>query len=167
MKKLHQAGILLSLFGTYVRVLVTIFHCHPFIRTTHLAVICLLFTSVVVLNFGKSGRDSSPILPFIGIAVYAVAPLAHWASVSERTVDATTFAWLLLPYLQVTCLHLATTFICAKGGLGVLVYLLRLPEKLLPPGSVDLWGSSHQLWHALIFSGLLSAALRHTDIYFV
>ena len=51
-------------------------------------------------------------------------------------------------------------FICActdvasaKGGLGVLIYLLRFPEKLLPPGTVDLWGSSHQLWHALIFSG--------------
>ena len=33
------------------------------------------------------------------------------------------------------------------------VYLLHLPEKLLPPGTVDLWGSSHQLWHLLILSG--------------
>ena len=41
----------------------------------------------------------------------------------------------------------------AQAGLGVLVYLLRFPENLLPAGAVDLWGSSHQLWHAFIFSG--------------
>jgi len=141
--RLDRAGILVSLFGTYVRVLVTIFHCHPLLRDAHLAVVCLLFTSVILLHFARGGGDTAPTLPFIGIAVYAVAPLAHWATVSESTsVSVTTFAWLFLPYLQ--------------GGLGVAVYLLRLPEKLLPPGTVDLWGSSHQLWHALIFSGMLS-----------
>jgi len=144
--QLDRAGILLSLFATYVRLLVTIFHCHPILRAAHLSVVCLLFTSVILLHFGRGGkRDTSaaPILPFVGIAVYAVAPLAHWATVSESTsVSSTTFAWLLLPYLQ--------------GGLGVAVYALGLPEKLLPPGTVDLWGSSHQLWHGLIFSGMLS-----------
>jgi len=141
----EQAGILLSLFATYVRLLVTIFHCYPILRAAHLSVVCLLFTSVILLHFGRGWRRnaSAPILPFVGIAVYAVAPLAHWATVSESTsVSSTTFAWLLLPYLQ--------------GGLGVAVYLLGLPEKLLPPGTVDLWGSSHQLWHGLIFSGMLS-----------
>ena len=102
----EQAGILLSLFATYVRVLVTIFHCHPILRAAHLSVVCLLFTSVILLHFGRGGkRDTSaaPILPFVGIAVYAVAPLAHWATVSESaSVSVTTFAWLLLPYIQVT-----------------------------------------------------------------
>jgi len=143
--RLDRAGILLSLFGTYVRVLVAIFHCHPLLRAAHLSVICLLFTSVILLHFGREKRrdTAAPVLPFVGIAVYAVAPLAHWATVAESTsVSVTTFAWLLLPYLQ--------------GGLGVAVYLLCLPEKLLPPGTVDLFGSSHQLWHALIFSGMLS-----------
>ena len=55
--------------------------------------------------------------------------------------------------------HPPPSLSCAKGGLGVAVYLLCLPEKLLPPGTVDLWGSSHQLWHALIFSG----GQLHTD----
>ena len=97
----EQAGIFLSLFATYVRVLVTIFHCHPILRAAHLSVVCLLFTSVILLHFGRD--NSAPILPFVGIAVYAVAPLAHWATVSESTsVSSTTFAWLLLPYLQVT-----------------------------------------------------------------
>ena len=53
--------------------------------------------------------------------------------------------------------HMYCSFIkemcLTKAGLGVLVYLLRFPENLLPAGAVDLWGSSHQLWHALIFSG--------------
>ena len=108
-----QAGILVSLFGTYVRVLVTIFHCHPLLRDAHLAVVCLLFTSVILLHFARGGGDTAPTLPFVGIAVYAVAPLAHWATVSESTsVSVTTFAWLFLPYLQVTlpsCHHLVDT----------------------------------------------------------
>ena len=158
-KCVYKAGILLSLFGTYVRVLVAIFHCHPLLRAAHLSVICLLFTSVILLHFGREKRrdTAAPVLPFVGIAVYAVAPLAHWATVAESTsVSVTTFAWLLLPYLQVNS-HPPPSLSCAKGGLGVAVYLLCLPEKLLPPGTVDLLGSSHQLWHALIFSGDLNS----------
>jgi len=137
-----RAGILFSIFGTYIRILATIFPCHPLLRAAHLIVVCLLFASTALLQLRKRREGSAPTIIFIGIALYAVTPLTHSAIVSKSSISIAHIAWLLLPYLQ--------------GGLGVLVYLLRFPEKLLPPGTVDLWGSSHQLWHAFIFSGMLS-----------
>jgi adiponectin receptor len=137
-----RAGILFSLFATYLRVLAKTFPCHPLLRATHLVIVCLLFTSVALQLFGKKKEGSAPIVPFMGIALYAAAPILHSAIVSESPISIASIAWLFLPHLQ--------------AGLGVLVYLLRFPENLLPAGTVDLWGSSHQLWHALIFSGMLS-----------
>ena len=158
-----QAGILFSLFATYLRVLAKTFPCHPILRATHLIVVCLLFASVARQLFGKKKEGSATILPFMGIALYAVAPIVHSAIVSESEISIASIAWLFLPHLLVInnkhtvpssrkCVY--SSFMClAKAGLGVLVYLLRFPENLLPAGAVDLWGSSHQLWHALIFSG--------------
>ena len=57
-----------------------------------------------------------------------------------------TLAWLLLPYLL--------------AGLGLLLYLLHLPEVLVARGRVDIWGASHQLWHVLIFLGRQSVELQ-------
>ena len=141
------------------------FPCHPLLRATHLIVVCLLFASVARQLFGKKKEGSAPILPFMGIALYAVAPIVHSAIVSESEISIASIAWLFLPHLLVINNNKHTVplyqgnvctlfFMClAKAGLGVLVYLLRFPENLLPAGAVDLWGSSHQLWHALIFSG--------------
>jgi len=138
-----RAGILFSLFATYLRVLATTFPCHPLLRATHLVIVCLLFTSVAFLQFGRRKKEGfATIVSFVGIALYAVAPIAHSAIVSESQISIGSIAWFFLPYVQ--------------AGLGVLVYMLRFPENLLPPGTVDIWGSSHQLWHALIFSGMLS-----------
>jgi len=123
-------------------VLAKTFPCHPLLRATHLIVVCLLFASVARQLFGKKKEGSAPILPIMGIALYTVAPIVHSAIVSESEISIASIAWLFLPHLL--------------AGLGVLVYLLRFPENLLPAGAVDLWGSSHQLWHALIFSGMLS-----------
>ena len=155
-----QAGILFSLFATYLRVLAKTFPCHPLLRATHLIIVCLLFASVSFHLFGKKREGSAAIVPFVGIALYAVAPIVHSAIVSGSPISIASIARLFLPHLQVTsivrmvplCVNCFFMHI-AKAGLGVLVYLLRFPEKVLPPGTVDLWGSSHQLWHALIFSG--------------
>ena len=57
--KFLQAGILFSIFGTYIRILATIFPCHPLLRATHLIVVCLLFASSPQLpsfSWGKGGK---------------------------------------------------------------------------------------------------------------
>ena len=160
-----QAGILFSLFATYLRVLAMTFPCHPLLRATHLIIVCLLFASIAFLQFGKKKEGSAAIVSFVGIALYAVAPIVHSAIVSESQISIASIAWLFLPHVQVPSkVHTFPLLLCgswmycyfmriAKAGLGLLVYLLRFPESLLPPATIDIWGSSHQLWHALIFSG--------------
>ena len=49
--------------------------------------------------------------------------------------------WILVPY--------------GLGGLGLFFYISRIPERIVPPGQVDLCGASHQLWHIFILAGLL------------
>ena len=145
---LLQAGILFSLFASYLRVLAKTFPCHPLLRATHLIAVCLLFASVARQLFGEKKEGSAPILPFMGIALYAVAPIVHSAIVSESDISIASIAWLFLPHLLVInknkhtvhssrkCVY--SSFMClAKAGLGVLVYLLRFPEKLLPAGLTE------------------------------
>ena len=96
-----QAGILFSLFATYLRVLAKTFPCHPLLKAVHLIIVCLLFTSVALQLFGKKKEVSAPIVPFIGIGVYAVAPIIHSAIVSESQISIASVAWLFLPHLLV------------------------------------------------------------------
>ena len=117
-----QAGILFSLFATYLRVLAKTFPCHPLLKAVHLIIVCLLFTSVAVQLFGKKKEVSAPIVPFIGIGVYAVAPIVHSAIVSESGISIASVAWLYLPHLLVinkkNILFLHLILRIAKGWLG-------------------------------------------------
>ena len=97
-----QAGILFSLFATYLRVLAKTFPCHPLLRATHLIIVCLLFASVSFHLFGKRREGSAAIVPFVGIALYAVAPIVHSAIVSGSPISIASIARLFLPHLQVT-----------------------------------------------------------------
>jgi len=39
-------------------------------------------------------------------------------------------------------------------GVGLVIYTTRFPERIWP-GSFDIWGNSHQIWHVLGFLGIL------------
>ena len=39
------------------------------------------------------------------------------------------------------------------GSLGVVFYVSKIPESVLPSGCVDIVGASHQFWHICIFAG--------------
>ena len=49
--------------------------------------------------------------------------------------------WMFFPY--------------GVGGLGLFFYVSRVPECVVSAGKVDLCGASHQIWHMLIFAGIL------------
>ena len=123
--------------------MVTIFHCHPILKAVHIIITGFLFLFIVALLFGKQqSPDSSSVVPFVAVAVYAVAPFAHWAVVSEGGVSSTTLVWLTLPYLQVRVCHPP---IC-KGGTGC-GSLPAPPPRETPP-----------TWHSRPL-GLLPSAL--------
>lgn len=38
--------------------------------------------------------------------------------------------------------------------MGVVVYVLRVPERWFP-GRFDIWGHSHQIWHIFVVLGII------------
>eukprot|EP00088_Acartia_fossae_P036135 TRINITY_DN37320_c1_g1_i1.p1 TRINITY_DN37320_c1_g1~~TRINITY_DN37320_c1_g1_i1.p1 ORF type:complete len:362 (+),score=74.28 TRINITY_DN37320_c1_g1_i1:168-1253(+) len=156
-----HAGILLALWGTYARLIVTKFSCFPLSLTFHLVCISLIFALVFFNKFKPlllpKSHSSEPeinatresgvqLYLFLALSLYAVAPFAHWISVSsalvQTNVNVEMIKWMFFPY--------------GVGGLGLFFYLSRVPECLVPHGKVDLWGASHQIWHLLIFAGMVS-----------
>jgi len=146
-QELDHACILIALYGTYVRIIINNFQCFPMFRLAHLAFVTALFGSVLWMKYRPKSSSSKVSLPmFMTMALYSVAPFGHWIQLSHSilntNVDPTMISWMFFPYLV--------------GAVGVLFYISHFPEVVVPTGQVDLCGSSHQIWHVLIFSGMAS-----------
>ncbi|XP_023344521.1 progestin and adipoQ receptor family member 3 [Eurytemora carolleeae] len=148
-KEADHSGILIALWGTYTRIIVTNFSCFPSWLLFHLLLVTILFSLVFLQrwwNREKRQKGGVELYLFLALSMYAVAPLAHWLSISPTLVHNNTTAqkifWILVPY--------------GLGGLGLFFYISRIPERIVPPGQVDLCGASHQLWHIFILAGMVS-----------
>jgi len=147
-QQIDHAGILLALWGTYTRIIVTNFSCFPAWQCCHLAAVSTLFALVFYKKWQASqeAKGGVQLYLFLALAVYAVAPFAHWISISpsllNHGVTAQKLVWLLFPY----CL----------GGLGLFFYTSRVPECFCSQGTYDVLGASHQIWHMLILAGMVS-----------
>jgi len=146
-QELDHACILVAMFGTYVRIIINSFQCFPVVRTAHLSIVTVLFSSVLWLKYKPRTNSSKVSLPmFFTVALYSIAPFGHWvllsSSLENNNVDSTMISWMFLPFLL--------------GGVGVIFYVSHFPESVVPCGRVDLCGASHQIWHVLIFSGMAS-----------
>ncbi|XP_075559488.1 progestin and adipoQ receptor family member 3-like [Dermacentor variabilis] len=105
-------------------------------RVAHLAAAILAATPSLVLaaaaRFRDRRHDASRVKAMGGFALYSLLPLAHHAAYGDpRLVGCT------LPG------HLTVLGLLA---LSLFIYVKKLPERRWP-GSVDLLGSSHQIWH--------------------
>ena len=90
-QRLDHASILIALYGTYVRVIINNFQCFPGHQTVHLAVVTILFGTVLFIKYWNSGHKSPKsqvsLLLFMALALYSVAPFAHWVSLSNLIVN--------------------------------------------------------------------------------
>jgi len=146
-QELDHACILIAMFGTYIRIIINNFNCFPSIRLLHLILVTLLFGSVLYLKYSPASSNTKVSLPlFFSVAIYSVAPFTHWIHLSQEiensNVDSTMICWMFLPFIL--------------GAIGVLFYISHFPEVAVPCGCVDFYGASHQIWHVLIFSGMVS-----------
>ena len=85
-QRLDHVSIMVALYGTYVRVIINNFSCFPHYQSLHLAVVTILFGSVIFLkSFGSSyGPTQKASLPlFLGLALYSIAPFIHWVQLSH------------------------------------------------------------------------------------
>lgn len=148
-RQMDHACILIAMYGTYVRIIVNNFQCFPMVRLAHLSLVTVLFGSVLWMKYkprARSGPSRVSLPMFFMVALYSVAPFGHWIqlspSVQNTNVDSTMISWMFFPFLL--------------GAVGVIFYASHFPEALVPCGCVDLCGASHQIWHVLILSGMVS-----------
>lgn len=147
-----HAGIIIALSGTYFRAISTIFRCFPGPALFHMIIISILFSLAVYRKYWRkpqarqdsvSGTDISL---FLSLGLYAVVPFLHWIILSNtlvvNTITGEMVFWMIFPYII--------------GSLGVVFYVSKIPESVLPSGCVDIVGASHQIWHICIFVGMAS-----------
>ena len=141
------AGIVALIVTSFVPPLMYGFECSPGWRDFYLTAIVLL-----------------------GAAVFAVALLPFFQAPRFRVLRAVVFTALagfgIAPALHGLALHYhepamrsAFAHLMAMGGLylaGVALFATRVPERWAP-GTFDVWGHSHQLFHVAI----VAAAATH------
>mmetsp|Transcript_63509 Transcript_63509/g.189236 ORF Transcript_63509/g.189236 Transcript_63509/m.189236 type:complete len:278 (+) Transcript_63509:24-857(+) len=112
------------------------FHCTPWLQAAYLgqSLLVLLATSAVAW---AAPRENAGLLScsIMTGALSALIPAAHWLSTSREGRRAGG------PSLTLAML---------SGTAAAAVFVTLVPERLAP-GRFDLVGSSHQIWHVLIF----------------
>lgn len=138
-------GILFALFGTYVSLISNSFRCNPPWMQLHLIAVFLLFIWVIFVKILGCVKDAKiPLDMFILVALYSTIPITHWIWLQGGMFNGIVQAKLqqiLIPFVA--------------GAVGLVFYVTRFPEKQFQAGSVDLLGASHQVWHVLIFLGMV------------
>lgn len=140
-------GILAALFGTYVSLISNTFTCFPPWKYVHLSVVIALFIWVILFKCISTKKKSSnceiPLDIFIYVATYSAVPIAHWAWLQGGIMQPVVLAKLqqiIIPFIA--------------GTIGLFFYVTHFPERIFKAGSVDIVGSSHQIWHVLIWLGM-------------
>lgn len=139
--RLDFVGIILLTIGNFVSGIHMVFWCEPMQRRIYWAMILSLGLMAVFVMIspkfqGRRWRNFR-ILCFVGTGMSGLVPLAHGIYLFG-------FSQMLkqsgMPYYLIE-----GGFLC----LGALVYATRFPE-CLSPGTFDLYGSSHQVFHVLV-----------------
>ena len=128
-------GILFALFGTYVAFVCDAFACHPGWKSLHLTAIVALFCAVVLLKIAPGKKTAMLELAlFLGLGLYVLVPLGHWAAMRGGVGDAAVAGKLT---------DLLVTY--GLAAVGLVFYVTRFPEKVYNRGAVDIVGASHQV----------------------
>ncbi|KAI1428274.1 hemolysin-III channel protein Izh2 [Xylaria sp. FL1777] len=144
--KLDYSGIVCLIVGSYVPALYYGLFCKPVLLSVYLYGIFLLGFGCGVVSWVERFRTPRwrpyRAAMFVGLGVSGVVPVCHgltiygYHSLNER---------------------MGLNWVLFQGGLyifGAFLYAVRWPERT-SPGTFDIWGHSHQLFHILI---LLAAA---------
>ena len=94
-----------------------------------------IFTWVMFFKCLAPGKDYRiPLDLFIYVILYSAIPFAHWIWLQEGGLG----SWIVQAKMKQAILPFV------NGGIGLIFYLTRFPEKMFK-GSVDLVGASHQV----------------------
>ena len=100
-----------------------------------------LFIWVVLVKIVSNAKDCRISLDiFIYVTLYSAIPIAHWTWLQGglgSPVVLSKLKQIILPFIA--------------GGMGLMFYITRFPEKLFRSGTVDIWGASHQVRKAAFY----------------
>ncbi|KAG5980363.1 hypothetical protein E4U55_004103 [Claviceps digitariae] len=144
--KLDYTGIVALIVGSYVPAMYYGFYCKPLLMSTYLYLICSLGAGCGIVSWVERFRTPEwrayRASMFIGLGLSGVVPVIHGMSI---------YGYSGLEH------RMSISWVIAQGGmyiLGAVLYAMRWPERS-SPGSFDIWGSSHQIFHMFV---LLAAA---------
>lgn len=144
--KLDYTGIVLLIVGSFVPALYYAFFCMPTLLTVYLYLICLLGTGCSIVSWVEQFRTPKwrpyRAIMFTGLGLSGFIPIIHGITIyGYKGLDD----------------RISVTWIIIHGAMylfGVVLYVARWPERSFP-GTFDIWGSSHQIFHMFV---LLAAA---------
>ncbi|KAH7241560.1 mPR-like GPCR protein [Fusarium tricinctum] len=146
--KLDYTGIVALIVGSYVPALYYGFFCLPNLMTAYLWVICILGTGCGLVSWIERFRTPTwrpyRTAMFIGLGVSGVVPVIHGSCIYglQGLEERMSLSWVVL--------HGAMYIF------GAVLYAARWPERSAP-GSFDIWGNSHQIFHVFV----ILAAVTH------
>ncbi|KAI8098614.1 putative hemolysin-III channel protein Izh2 [Halteromyces radiatus] len=141
------AGITTLIVGSFFPVIYYGFHCHQLFQVVYLVTISVLgaCTAAVVLlqHFRTPAYRWMRTSAFLALGLFGVVPALHGIYVYgfARSFDTISLINMLV-----------------MGGsyvAGALIYGARIPERW-SPGSFNIWGASHQIFHVCVVIALIS-----------
>ncbi|KAB5539506.1 hemolysin-III related-domain-containing protein [Coniochaeta sp. 2T2.1] len=145
--KLDYSGIVFLIVGSYVPAIYYGFSCQEILLAVYLSSICLLGVGCMTVSWFDHFRTPEwrpyRALMFVGLGLSGVVPILHgltmhgFHALNERMG----LVWVML-----------------EGAMyifGAFLYAARFPERV-SPGTFDIWGSSHQIFHVFVVLAAVS-----------
>jgi len=148
------AGIGASITASYISGIYYAFWCSPSWCTFYLATVggFILFGALARHHLNKEENLMVRLVYFVFFVVWGFVPTIHWVIMNGGVYSDE--VRIFLPRI---------IFMYLMCGLAFLFYIAKFPEIFLP-GKFDIFGSSHQWWHAIIWGCL--AYWHHTGFTF-
>ncbi|XP_047119033.1 progestin and adipoQ receptor family member 3-like [Schistocerca piceifrons] len=140
---LDMLGIIISLLSMFLSGVQYAFWCHEWWRHFYTATVALMLGVALVAQLPWLGV---PLLVRQGVllawAGYGMVPTVHLAAMHGGWAS---------PVVKIFLPRILELY--AIGGTAFLIYCTKIPERWFP-GRLDVVGSSHQIWHALVVLAL-------------
>ena len=142
--QLDITGIRAAITASYISGIYYTFWCYPLLGGIYMATV-VGFTVVGALarhTLNKEENRWIRMFYFVSFVMWGLVPILHWAVLKGGFYS--NEVKIFLP--RIMCTYL-------MSGSAFLFYVAKLPEILLP-GKFDIFGSSHQWWHFIIWGCL-------------
>lgn len=140
---LDYGGATCLLMGTFLPICYYVFVCQPHLQIAYVLMACVLGITGIV----------APLVPWFEDEGMFFARLGIYGAIGSSAAFPTIHMFLSTPINHVTLpVYVGIVFIFLNSLLATVIYASHFPERFAP-GRFDLWLSSHQIWHSLIFLG--------------